>query len=184
MKKILCILLAIVLCGSLCACTFTNEDGTSTIAGVAVEAGIGIVAKFLEGLLAIAGAFLLNNLSKSTKLKNTATALENLLTITRQTVGELQQVFVDDWKRENKDGKLTPAQIENLKSELLRLVYLKLDKETKDLIIAAGSDIDAIITGEAESFINKLKPILIGEGILPDEEIVDVQMKPAQEETE
>ena len=43
--------------------------------------------------------------------------------------------------------------IRYLHKELLRLVKLKLDEPTKALIIAGGADLDALITGAAESYI-------------------------------
>lgn len=180
MKKVLCILLVIFLCSCLCACTFTNEDGSSTIAGIAIERGIYVLASFLESALFVAGTWLIGILGKQAKLKNITKATETLLTLTRQTVGELQQTLVDDWKAFSKDGKLTPEQIEDLRCNLLDLVKMKLDDATKDLIIAAGADLDALIIGEAESWINYLKPAPNYE---PVEEF-EIEPEPEQEETE
>ena len=67
------------------------------------------------------------------------------------------QVFVNDWKEENVDGKLTPEQIGTLRQELIRLVTAKTDTETRMLIEAAGADLTALIIGEAENWINELK---------------------------
>jgi len=78
--------------------------------------------------------------------------MDLLFTITRQTVGELQQTVVDYWKQAG-GGKLTDDQIRILKEELLRMVKLKLDEPTKALIVAGGADLDALITGAAESMI-------------------------------
>lgn len=157
MKKVFIAILVLIICTTLCACTFTNEDGSATIAGQAVIEGIGILANVLESAILIAGTLVLNVIRKQKKMQNTAAAFSNLLDATRQTVGELMQVFVNDWKAENEDGKLTPEQIGTLRQELLRLVIAKTDTETRELIEAAGADLTAIIIGEAESCINEIK---------------------------
>lgn len=157
MKKFLIVLLTLIICTTLCACTFTNDDGSTTIAGLAVIEGINILAKVLEAALMLAGTMVLGAIRKQKNLQNTAAAFSNLMEATRQTVGELMQVFVNDWKAENVDGKLTPEEIETLREELLRLVIAKTDTETRALIEAAGADLTALITGEAENWINELK---------------------------
>lgn len=81
-------------------------------------------------------------------MQNTNIALEILFDITRQTVGELQQLFVKGWK-EAGGGKLSEEQIEMLRQELFVLVKKKLDQPTQDLLTAAGADINALISGAA-----------------------------------
>ena len=156
MKKVLIILLITAVCIGCSACTFTNEDGSNTIAGTAVEKGIDLIAKMLEIVILAAGTRLAGVVGKQKQFQNTALAIALLCEETRQTVGELKQVFVDDWKAEN-GGKLTTEQIETLRGELLRLVHAKLDTATQDLIVAAGADIEALIVGEAESYLPELK---------------------------
>lgn len=89
-------------------------------------------------------------------MQNTNIALEILFDITRQTVGELQQLFVKGWK-EAGGGKLSEEQIEMLRQELFVLVKKKLDQPTQDLLTAAGADINALISGAAEDWINTIK---------------------------
>ena len=161
MKKVILVLFTLLMAFVLCACAMQNPDGSPTVFSVAVQEGVALLATLLQSALLIAGTWLLSVLGKQTKLKNITTATEELITITRQTVGELQQVFVDEWKASSKDGKLSPEQIKNLRDELLRLVNAKLDVSTKNLIEAAGADINALIIGEAESWINYLKPVEI-----------------------
>ncbi len=156
MKKIFALILALCMALSLCACATVNEDGSPTPAGVAIEQGIALVARVLEAALAGAGTWVLSKIGKKKELQNTSIALESLFTITRQTVGELQQVLVKGWK-DACGGKLTEEQIETLRKELFVLVKKKLDQPTQDLIIAAGCDIDALITGAAEDWINTIK---------------------------
>lgn len=133
-----------------------NEDGSPTPAGVAVEQGITVLARALEAVLAIAGTWVLSKIGKKKELQNTNIALEILLDITRQTVGELQQLYVKGWK-EAGGGKLTDGQAQMLRQMLLDLVKEKLDKPTQDLLTAAGADINALISGAAEDWINTIK---------------------------
>ena len=156
MKKILTIILALCLCLALSACATVNADGSPTPAGVAIEQGVTLLARALEAALAIAATWVLGKIGKRKELQNTNTALGTLFDITRQTVGELQQVFVNRWK-EAGGGKLTEDKQAILRSELLALVRKKLDQPTQDLIIAAGCDLDALITGAAEDWINTIK---------------------------
>ena len=156
MKKYLCIILALAMVIMLSACSFTNADGTDTVAGVAMEQGVRLLARLLESVILIAATWVLSKIGKKEQLQNITTAFEQLTELARQTVGELQQVFVDDWKRTG-DGKLTPEQITTLQSELLRLTKEKLSDPARALIEAAGMDLNAIIIGEAEAWIRDLK---------------------------
>ena len=156
MKKIIAVLLVMVMALSLCACATVNADGTPTPAGVAVEQGIDILARAVEAVLAVAATWVLSKIGKKKELQNTNLALQILFDVTRQTVGELQQLFVTEWKNAG-GGKLTEAQIETLRQKLFVLVKNKLDQPTQDLLTAAGADINALISGAAEDWINTIK---------------------------
>lgn len=156
MKKILALILVLMMIFTVTACSTVNDDGSVTPAGVAIEQAIVIAARAIEAALAIAATWLLSKMRKRKELQNTQIALEILFDITRQTVGELQQTLVEDWKKEG-GGKLNKRQIDRLGSELLRLVQEKLDTASKNLIEAAGMDITALITGAAEDWINTNK---------------------------
>lgn len=166
MKKFFIVALTLILCATLCGCALTNEDGSSTIAGVAIEQGLGILTKLLETAILIAGTWLLGKIGTRQEFANSTVAIQTLLEITRQTVGELNQVFVDEWKKAG-DGKLTPEEVNTLQQELLRLVKAKLTTPVQDLIEAAGADINALIIGEAESYIHELKNRTLQEIIFP-----------------
>lgn len=150
MKKLLVLLMALLMVLTLCGCSFAVDP--DSVAGVAVEQGVTVVARLLESIILIAGTWVLSKIGKEKSLKNTTAAMDLLFTITRQTVGELQQTVVDYWKQAG-GGKLTDDQIRILKEELLRMVKLKLDEPAKALIVAGGADLDALITGAAESMI-------------------------------
>lgn len=158
MKKFLIILLTICMVFALCACgiSATDGNGNMTVIGTAVEQGIILTVRVLESVILIVGTWLLGKLGSKVGLQNIKGALDNLFNITRQTTSELQQVIVDNWKATN-GGKLTDEQIAILREQLLALVKKKLDKPTRELIVAAGADLNALISGEAESWIKSLK---------------------------
>ncbi len=151
MKKLLVMLMALLMVLVLCGCNFAVDP--DSVAGVAVEQAVTVVARFLESVILVAGTWVLSKIGKEKSLNNTTKAMGLLFDVTRQTVGELQQTVVDYWKKASDGGKLTDEQIRYLHEELLRLVKLKLDEPTKALIIAGGADLDALITGAAESYI-------------------------------
>lgn len=156
LRTIMILALALCMCLAMTACSTVNEDGTLTPAGVAIEQGITVLARALEAALAIAGTWVLSKIGKRKELQNTNIALEILFDITRQTVGELQQLYVKGWK-EAGGGKLTDGQAQMLRQMLLDLVKEKLDQPTQDLLTAAGADINALISGAAEDWINTIK---------------------------
>lgn len=153
MKRILAVVFALCMVLCLTGCSSEGEQ----IAGVALEQAVTIIARLLEAMIAVAGTWLLSKLRQKTQLSNTQAAVEMVLEMTRQTVGELQQTVVQDLKELG--GKLTPEEIRALNEELLRLTKLKLTIPVMDLIEAMGADIDVIIKGEAEKVISEYKGI-------------------------
>ena len=77
------------------------------------------------------------------------------------TVLELQQTTVEPLKAASADGKLSAEEIAELRLLLIDKTKEKLLPATLELINAAGADIEAMITGAAESMINRIK----GEGL-------------------
>lgn len=156
MKKFLVIFMVLTMCLALCACAMTNEDGTPTVAGVAIEEGMNLLFRlFGIGVMAVftwAGA----KLGDNKKLQSIGIALNMLKNATMETVGEFQQTFVTELK-EKRGGKLTDDDIKMIQKKLLSTVQKKLSKPAQDLITAAGSDIDALIVGAAEDWLNTLK---------------------------
>lgn len=169
LKPILMVMLVLAMVFALCACTVPavqvqNEDGTQTLWGVLIEQTVNSLAKLVQMAFFALAAFAADKLGKNLKLKNLNIAVQKVCDIARQTAGELQQTVVNDLKAENPGGKLTQSQIDDLGFRLINLVKLKLDTATQELIIASGADLDALITGECESYLNMLKngPIIIG----------------------
>ena len=170
-KKLFVVLLTLLMIFALCACgsqgieiQTQNPDGSQTVVGILIEQTVNSLAKLVQMAFFALAAFAADKLGKNLKLKNLNIAVQKVCDIARQTASELQQTIVADLKAENPGGKLTQAQIDDLGFRLLNLVKLKLDDATQELIIASGADLDALITGECESYLNMLKnsPIIIG----------------------
>lgn len=163
MQRILVVLLALIMVLALTACQkpveiqTQNPDGTLTVAGVLIEQVVTTVARLLEALVLAYGAWALEKFGKNKKLQNLSLANEKVVKLVKQTVRELNQTIVEQLKAEAPGGKLTGAQIDDLSARLLTTVRAKLDEATIELITASGADLDALITGECEAYLDTLK---------------------------
>lgn len=79
-------------------------------------------------------------------------AKSELKDVAIQTVGELNQRFVEGWK-EAGGGKLTDAQAAYLRDELVELAMTKMSKAALELLEAAKVDAVAYLRGAAEDWI-------------------------------
>lgn len=162
-KTILLLLLALTMVLILIACQkpveiqTQNPDGTLTVTGVLIEQAVTTVARLLEALVLAYGAWALEKFGKNKKLQNLTLANQEFCKIVKQTVRELNQTIVNKLKEESPDGKLTQEQISALNEELLALVKLKTDEATIAMIKASGADLDALITGQCEAYLDMLK---------------------------
>lgn len=171
MKKILALFLTLAMIFALCACTapaVSNPDGSDTVAGTAIKAGLDIVEALALAIISVAGAAWASKAKNRTELQNINLAMQHVIMVAKQTVGELKQTTVDRMKADSDDGKLTPAQITELNHALLDLTLKKLDEPTKNLLAAAGADICALITGAGEDWVGALK---VKNGLLIGSEI-------------
>lgn len=116
-----------------------------------------VVATLLITLIGVLGAWLTTKLAKKEELKNITAATNELVGAAQLTVLELQQTVVDGWKKINADGKLTDDEKKWLGNALLNKTKEKMSTPAMDLLIAAGVDINAIITGAGESMIRSIK---------------------------
>ena len=116
-----------------------------------------VVATLLITLIGVLGAWLTTKLAKKEKLKNITAATNELVGAAQITVLELQQTLVDGWKKINADGKLTDDEKKWLRKALLDKTKEKMSTPAMDLLIAAGVDVNAIITGAGESMIRSIK---------------------------
>lgn len=116
-----------------------------------------MIATLIVAVIGVFGTWLLQKINKNKDLKNISEASEQLIKATQQTVLELQQTLVDDWKAQAKDGKLTDEQIAELKTKTLEITAKKISTPTLKLLESAKIDIDALIAGSAESYIKQIK---------------------------
>lgn len=116
-----------------------------------------VIGLILVSLIGVLGAMLLNKLKQNKKLQNITIATEQVIYAAQSTVRRLQQTLVDDYKAAAIDGKLTPEQVLELKQKTLEITLEQLGQPILDLLASAKIDVEAMITNEAEAFINQLK---------------------------
>lgn len=123
-----------------------------------------VFVEYLAELLAVAavsligyyGSKLLSKMREQEGLENISIATEQVLSAVQATVLELQQTFVEDWKKAQ-NGKLTEEQINTLRDKVIEITSAKLSKPTLDLLASAKVDIIVLITSTAEAYILKMK---------------------------
>lgn len=122
-----------------------------------IEQAAYIITTVVVTTIGILGAWLTAKLSKYIKIKNTTSALDTCLEMTKVTVGELQQKFVEGMKLANEDGKLTEEEIKELNISLITYTKRKLTPSIINLITAAGIDINQFILDAGENYVQELK---------------------------
>lgn len=122
-----------------------------TIINTAAQIGFSLII----ALIGVFGAGALAKLSKREELANIAAATDEAIKAAKQTAAALQQQLVEGMKAAHKDGKLTEQEIQQLGVMLLNTAMKKLSDPAKEILIAAGKDITAIIQDAAEAWIQK-----------------------------
>ena len=125
---------------------------------VIIENVVKIVAALLMMLISVGGAYLTSLIAKHEKLKAISEATQQVIDAAIQTTGELQQTVVNDMKAASADGKLSNEEINTLYHDVVVLTLDKLAAPTINLLNAVGADIEAIIHGATEDWINTMKP--------------------------
>ena len=125
---------------------------------VIIENIVRIVAALLMMLISVGGAYLTSLIAKHEKLKAISEATQQVIDAAIQTTGELQQTVVNDMKAASADGKLSNEEINTLYHDVVVLTLDKLSVPTINLLNAVGADIEAIIHGATEDWINTMKP--------------------------
>ena len=136
------------------------DTGTQTpTAGmdVLIDFADQIATTLLITVIGVLGTWLTLQLGKNAKLKNINDAQKELIRAAKITVGELQQTVVNGLKEARKDGKLLPAEIEALKTSLVSKTMEKLSGPSYALLTAASVDLNALILGAGESWIERIK---------------------------
>ncbi len=122
-----------------------------------IEYGVQIAATLLITLIGVLGAWLTLKIGKREQLATINAAQQEVIKAAKLTVGELQQTVVDGLKAASKDGKLTPQEIAELGDMLIDKTLAKLSGPTYALLNAVAVDVNELITGAGENWINKLK---------------------------
>ena len=124
---------------------------------VIIENAVRIIAALLMMLISVGGAYLTALISRTEKLKGISIATGQIVEAALQTAGELQQTVVNELKAKSVDGKLSKEDIAKLGEDVVVLTLAKLTQPTKDLINGAGGDIEAIIHGATEAWLEEIK---------------------------
>lgn len=114
------------------------------------------IALVLVSVIGFFGTWLLNKIKQKKGLENIALATEQVLQASQSTVLELQQTFVETWKK-NQNGKLTEEQIKVLRDSAINITLSKLAQPAVDLLTSAGVDISSMITSSVEAYVLQLK---------------------------
>ena len=122
-----------------------------------IEQASSLIVSIALALLSLLSTWLTVKLSRHIKLKNVTDALNTCLEMTRVTVGELQQKFVDDMKSANEDGKLTYDEIKQLNTSLIVYTKNKLTPSIIKVIEQAGISINQFILDAGENYVQELK---------------------------
>lgn len=122
-----------------------------------MDYGMQVASTLLITLIGVLGTYLSLQLGKNANLKNINEAQKELIRVAKITVGELQQTFVTNWKAANEDGKLTSNEIAELRARLLDRTVEKLSTPAYTLLQAASVDVEGLILGVGESWIDRIK---------------------------
>jgi hypothetical protein len=122
-----------------------------------LEYSLQVASTLLITLIGVMGTYLTLQLSKATYLKNVNDAQKELIRVAKITVGELQQTMVNGMKAANEDGKLTTQEIGQLRAVLIKMTIEKLSAPAYALLEAACVDVEGLILGVGESWIERMK---------------------------
>lgn len=124
---------------------------------IILETLIKILYALALTLISVGGTWLTVKLGKRQELAAITAATKNVIDATKLTAAELQQTAVEALKSAAEDGKLSNDDIMWLNQQLLAQTKAKLSVNVYDLINAAGADIEAIILGAGEAWVQSLK---------------------------
>ena len=119
--------------------------------------GLQVASTLLITLIGVLGTYLTLQLGQNAKLKNINDAQKELIRVAKITVDELQQTVVSDLKAAHEDGKLSAQEIAQLREKLLDKTVEKLSASAYALLAAAAVDVEALILGAGESWIERIK---------------------------
>ena len=122
-----------------------------------INYGLQVASTLLITLIGVLGTYLSMQLGKNANLNNINTAQKELIRAAKITVGELQQTMVLEMKAANDDGKLSPQEIASLRTKLIEKTVEKLSTPAYSMLSAASVDVEGLILGVGESWIERMK---------------------------
>lgn len=122
----------------------------------AVDTALEVAKVFAVTIIGVFGAWLTAVIGKNEKFKTVNAAQKELIRMAQISVGEIKQTVSDKYKTGNKNGKLTPAQIEELRKLLLQKTKDKMSAAALNVLTAAAVDINGLILGVGDDLIFKI----------------------------
>ena len=119
------------------------------------EVLIPLIVAFVVAVVGAALAWLLVTLAKSGKFKNLEAAIGVLKSNSYTVSAALQQEFVERWKADADDGKLTEAEIAKLKAMALQRVMDITAPALVSLLLAAGTDVKLLVQSAVEEWVGE-----------------------------
>lgn len=165
MKKVLSLLLTLIVVFLLVFAVTTGalaDNGSAAptqpdFIGGLIEKGAEIVQTLILAGIGILGAWVSVKLAKTQHFKSVGAAWDEAVKASKLTVGELKQTFVDNLKASRDDGKLTEPEIADLRKKLFELTKDKMSQPAYDILLAAGVDLNALILGAGDAYIDEIK---------------------------
>lgn len=124
---------------------------------VIIEESVKVCGTLLIMLIGVLGTWLSTKIAKKVEFQNIAKAVDVLVEMAQQTVGELEQTMVKDMKEAALDHKLTDEEITQLGMMLYNITVRKMSEPMMDTLRAASVDIQAVITSAGEDWINEMR---------------------------
>ena len=121
-----------------------------------VENVLQIVSTLVITALGVCGAWITAKIGKRQEFKNLSQAIQEAQSCIENTVRELQQTLVENFKESSADGKLSESEIENLNSALVDKVIQNLSVPSINILNKGGIDITEMIISYGETVIQKM----------------------------
>ena len=122
-----------------------------------IELAAKVIFTLLVTLIGVAGTWLTAQISKRNELVNISAATDEATKTAQRVVLELQQTVVEGMKAACEDGKLSDAEIAQLKGLLIDKALAQLSEPAKKVLAAAGKDVISIIQSAGEAMVLAIK---------------------------
>lgn len=127
---------------------------------VLIEVGVKLLFALIVATVEVLAYYvmrLLNETKAGKEMRNTTEAMNALFSLVQITCAELQQTLVDNLKSAHEDGKLDRDDIAHIQDVLITKVDEKMSQQMFATLHAAGSDLEALILGMAEAWVQAQK---------------------------